>query len=165
MDIKMRNDYIDRGDYVEVICNRGVVYLDKDCIHLIPDRTITVSKNMQYAFFKLNNKAIKLHRWLLSVTDPKIQVDHEDNNPLNNRIYNMRLCNNQLNCRNRRNRKNSSIKYKGVHLTKQNNYMARIQIDKATRLCLGRFNTAEEASEAYNKACTKYHKEYARLNE
>ncbi len=47
-----------------------------------------------------NTRALMMHRAIMGVTDPAIQVDHKDNNGLNNRrSTNLRLCNHQENHR------------------------------------------------------------------
>lgn len=160
----VRNDFDHLGgDTYAVKCKNGIVLMDSMGIGIIPDRTICIHTSGKYAYFKLKGKQIKLHRYLMGISDPKIQIDHINKEPLDNRILNLRKCSNKQNCRNRGNRKNSKIPYKGVTKTKEGNYMARIQVD-GIRLCLGRFDTPEEAAKEYNIAAKKYHKEYARLN-
>jgi hypothetical protein len=46
-------------------------------------------------------KDIYLHRFLLNVNNPKIQVDHKNRNQLDNRKENLRLVNNSQNNMNR----------------------------------------------------------------
>jgi hypothetical protein len=54
--------------------------------------------------------------------------------------------------------------YKGVFLDKRDGvYFATIQINNK-RKYLDRFKTSLEAAKAYNKACTKLHGTFSRLN-
>jgi hypothetical protein len=77
----------------------------------------------------------------------KLVVDHIDNNPLNNNLNNLRVVTNRENCSRLRSEKSGLPT--GVSLDKRRNkYISRIRIgDK--RFTLGRFNTIEEASQAY----------------
>lgn len=70
-------------------------------------------------YFQVGNKNGLLHRQLLNVTDPKIEVDHIDHDNLNNQRSNLRLCTNQQNQLNTRKRSNTSSKFKGVYWIKQ----------------------------------------------
>lgn len=84
-------------------------------------------------------------------------VQHDDNcGPL-------RLVTHQQNQFNRRGRKGSSSKYKGVTLVK-NKWKASITKD-GKRIELGCFDTEEEAAAAYNEAATGLFGEYAHLNQ
>ena len=49
-------------------------------------------------------KSIYLHRVLLGVSDPKVRVDHDDGNGLNNQRYNLRPCTNGQNNMNQQKR-------------------------------------------------------------
>lgn len=40
-----------------------------------------------------------MHRWIMGVTDPEIEVDHRDNDGLNNQRYNLRPCTHLQNMR------------------------------------------------------------------
>ncbi len=51
---------------------------------------------------KSQHTTIPMQRFVLDVTDPKIHVDHRDNNPLNNRKYNLRQTNTSSNAQNRK---------------------------------------------------------------
>ena len=89
-------------------------------------------------------------------------VDHIDGNPLNNRRGNLRLVTKQQNAANARSRGGKS-KYRGVHQQKSGRWAA--QISKAKyRLCLGTYDTEEEAAAAYDEAAKSIHGEFARLN-
>lgn len=47
-------------------------------------------------------KKVMLHRYLLNIYDRRVQVDHKNGDPLDNRKSNLRLCNNSQNIRNRK---------------------------------------------------------------
>jgi len=99
----------------------------------------------------------------MNVTDPKIQIDHIDNNPLNNQRSNLRECTNQQNSFNKSKNKNNKSGFKGVYFDKYaNKYKAQIQINNKVKH-LGRFDTAEEAHEAYKKSALEYHGEFVRF--
>ena len=94
------------------------------------------------------------------------EVDHISGDPLDNRRRNLRLCSTSNNARNRGLRSDSLTGYKGVsYRSSQGVYIARIvPWPAAKRLFLGKFNTAEEAAVAYDRAAVLYHGEYARTN-
>lgn len=93
-------------------------------------------------------------------------VDHEDLNPLNNRRDNLRLANPQESAFNRRKPKSNSSGFKGVTLERNSGlkkrWRAAIGVDGMT-IHLGRYETAEEAFEAYCAAAKRYHHEFARF--
>ena len=43
-----------------------------------------------YALTKINNKEVRMHRYILQITDPEIIVDHVNRNRLDNRRENLR---------------------------------------------------------------------------
>jgi len=115
-------------------------------------------KNSSYGYneFKLNKKMYFRHRIIaysylgLDINNSKIHIDHIDHNKINNNVNNLRLVNHQQNQFNR-------INVKGYHLEKQTNkYKAAIVISKKS-ITLGRFETEEEARNAYLEAKEKYH--------
>jgi hypothetical protein len=105
---------------------------------------------------------IKMHRVVTGVADGE-EVDHIDGNGLNNQSHNLRICNRSQNTRNQHIRKNNKSGYKGVCAVHYGKFSAQIMVNRK-QIYLGRFETAEEASLAYNEACVKYHGEFARPN-
>jgi hypothetical protein len=106
----------------------------------------------------------KLHRFILGVTDPKIEVDHKDGNGLNNRRENLRLATHAQNMSSTGMRKGNTSGYKGVSWHKKaHKWAARIQVN-SKGLHLGLFFTIEEAALAYDAAALLYHGEFAGTN-
>lgn len=117
-------------------------------------------------------KSILMHRVLMAVNDPKIQVDHKDHNGLNNQRKNIRVCTNTQNQYNRRGKGVS--KYLGVNASSSGKkvidgvitytkWKANILVNGKDNY-LGHFNSEKEAAKAYNEAAQKYHGDFANLN-
>lgn len=109
-----------------------------------------------------NPGAVLMHRLLLGITDPNIQVDHRDGDGLNNRRRNLRPCTRDQNHRNARCRSDNASGYKGVGFNRRlNRYFAKIFISRKT-VYLGSFETAAEAHNAYRRAAAAGFGEFAR---
>ena len=79
------------------------------------------------------------------------QIDHINRDKLDNRVENLRWCNNGLNQTNKLKRPNTSSKYKGVSYNKRDElWYCSIQI-KNERKHLGYFKNENEAGLAYNQ--------------
>lgn len=103
-----------------------------------------------------------MHRFIMNFPDK--EIDHINNNKLDNRKENLRLCDRNENCQNASKYKNNTSGYKGVDFNKKTGkFRTRIQHNKKS-IEIGLFNTAKEAAIAYNKAAVLYHKEFANLN-
>lgn len=110
----------------------------------LPSSICRVFAKKNYFTVRHNKKTIKLHRWIMNVTDKNIHVDHQNGNTLDNRRENLRLCTNKQNTQNK--------KVKGYYYDKAyGKYRTSIRVDGKLKN-LGRFNTPEEAQQAYRKA-------------
>lgn len=83
------------------------------------------------------------------------EIDHIDRNPSNNRWNNLRLLTRSQNQANTNTYKNNSTGIRGVHLTKWG-YRAVISLAGKNRH-IGFFQTAEEASKAYQARRLEFH--------
>ena len=92
---------------------------------------------------------------------PDHEIDHKDTDSLNDRIENLREATGSQNKANTRIRKNNTSGIKGVAWRKdKNKFRARITVDRR-EICLGHFDTEEEAREAYLSASRKYFGEFS----
>lgn len=67
-----------------------------------------------------SDKFGKLHRYLLNIKDPKIQIDHINHDGLDNRLSNLRKVNQSINSKNCTVKSNSKTGINGVHFKKKN---------------------------------------------
>lgn len=89
-------------------------------------------------------------------------IDHANGNPCDNRRGNLRFCSILENNRNTKVRKNKATDFKGVGIQGRR-YNARIRVD-GKLLHLGRFDTQEQAAQAYDAAAAKFFGAFARTN-
>lgn len=117
-----------------------------------------------YGYRKNNGKTVLLHRFIMNVSDKSIEVDHKNNNPLDNRKSNLRTCSRLNNNRNKSPHKNSTSKYLGVSWDKiRSKWKSNIYVNKKL-VYLGRFESEIDAAIAYDEIAKKEFKEYANLN-
>lgn len=95
----------------------------------------------------------------------KVQLDHKDRNPLNNRKNNLRICTTAENSRNSRVLRCSNTSgYKGVSWsTAQQKWTADITFNYK-HIYLGAFTDPKQAAAAYNAKAVELHGEFAQLN-
>lgn len=106
-----------------------------------------------------------LHRQVMGVTDSLIEVDHVNGNRLDNRRCNLRLCSKIENRRNKLLQVNSTSGYKGVSFRNATGkWQAKLK-NLNKWICLGDFDTKEQAAIAYNEAALTHFGEFAHLNE
>ncbi len=144
------------------------VLIDKDDWEKIKHISWYIQKQKNHKFrvqTKLSNRTMRLHRFILNVTNPNIKVDHINGNPLDNRRKNLRICSNAENSKNQDLRDTNTSGYKGVTWDKaRKKWKAWIMVNYKG-INLGRFILKKDAAKAYNEAAIKYFGEFARLNE
>lgn len=114
---------------------------------------------------KLISKTILMHRFILKVTDPRVEVDHKGHNGLDNRRHKIRKCiASQNKANSRKTSLSKSSQYKGVSFWKSSGkWSAEIYLN-SKRIYLGAFGNENEAAKAYNKAAVRLFGEFAYLN-
>lgn len=113
--------------------------------------------------------SIRMHRLIMGVTDPKINIDHiKANNTLDNRKSNLRQATAIQNSTNKR--AFGECKYLGVHINKStvngrdyHYFFASIRVNGKPKF-IGSFKNEILAATAYDKAALKYHGEFANPN-
>lgn len=112
---------------------------------------------------------LSMHRLLMGLKRGDPNVDHIDGNGLNNTRANLRICTNAQNAANRKPRRNTSSRYKGVYWqSKTLRWYASIGIttnEGRKVFHLGAFLSEEDAALAYNAAALNHFGEFARLND
>ena len=113
-------------------------------------------RGQPYYCIRCGDKRYKVHRIVghcylgLDITDKKALIDHINHDTLNNNVENLRIVSNQQNQFNLSNAK-------GYYWDKRaNKWVATIGLNKKT-INLGRYDTEEEAREAYLRAKKIYH--------
>lgn len=108
-------------------------------------------------------RGVLMHRLIVGATGRQ-EVDHRDNNGLNNCRNNLRLCTHSQNIAWSR-IPPSLAGFRGVtrRATRSSRYQAFLKVNQEKRY-LGVFTTAEEAAKAYDDAALKQFGEFARLN-
>lgn len=142
-------------------CDFGRVFLHEWCILKGGGYK---QKRYAQSSIKINGiwKRILMHRFIMEVSN-EIEIDHIDNDGLNNQRDNLRIATDNENQYNSYSRQGTSI-YKGVswHI-KANKWISQIMINNKYHY-LGLFENEIDAALAYDDAAKKYHGEFARLN-
>jgi hypothetical protein len=114
---------------------------------------------------KWATKVFFMHRLIMGLSlGDGVVVDHINNEKLDCRRCNLRLCSVAENNRNVGLRKDNTSFYKGVSFDKaRGKFQARIMFENKI-IYLGRFKDPKEAAVAYNAAALKYFGEFATLN-
>lgn len=93
-----------------------------------------------------------------------LEVDHKNNDPLDNQKENLRICTHQQNIENSLPTRGRDSKCKGVCLHKRcSKWQAQIYFNGKS-IYLGLFNVKEDAARAYDKKALELFGDYARTN-
>ena len=157
----MKEIYLANGKGIALVNNEDYEMLSK-----YKWQNNQMGKGYAITSIKINNKYSNkyMHQFLIDVSDG-YEIDHIDNNGLNNQRDNLRVVTHRQNMMNKVKYKNSTSIYKGVCWHKQNKkWQASIRLDKKLHY-LGYFIDEKDAAIAYNIKAKELFKEYAYLNE
>lgn len=119
----------------------------------------TKQSRVPYVLICVDGKQYYAHRlaWVyMTGSEPKGLVDHKDTNSLNNKWENLREATKSQNGLNSKVRSTNKLGVKGISKNKQGFLV---------RICLGTYDTLEEAIEVYNAAIMQHFGEFAKLSE
>lgn len=135
--------------------------VDEDQWHNLSQYSWCLSED--YVMTSINKNKIMLHRYLMDAPENKI-VDHINNNPLDNRLFNLRLATIAENNYNSSKNTSTSCKYKGVsRRTGYGNYIVSIQKNEVSYY-LGLYYNEDIAGLAYNIKAQELFGKFANLN-
>lgn len=152
---------------IESVCKNFKSIIDDDDYEIaskIRWSALKVKTGKIYFVSKVKGKFTYLHRVIAKATKGQ-EVDHRNRETLDNRKHNLRICDRSGNCKNILKRKGLSSQYLGVSYHKRDRCWRASIRTKIGRLHLGNFKTEREAAIAYDFAATKYHGEFANLNQ
>jgi hypothetical protein len=120
-----------------------------------------LSHGKVYGLHKNRQSHYLMHRFILGLTDPKLQGDHKDGDGLNNQKYNLRIATHAQNQHNKTKPINNTSGVTGVSWHKRSQrWRVDITVNNKSRT-IGTFKSFEEAVEARKDAAIKLHKEFA----
>ncbi len=157
------------------LSNGFIVFVDDEDYEWLSQYKWQIGKRRHTCYVYRNGRTINgvkqhspyMHREIMSKYHDVgyMDVDHIDNNGLNNCKNNLRLCTRTQNHGNRRVQTGFTSKYKGVGWHKTTNrWRAYIQIN-GKYVHLGMFNDERLAALAYNNAAINHFGEFAKLND
>jgi hypothetical protein len=119
-----------------------------------------------YAIRKVGKTIQRMHRFIMELSDPAVQVDHRDHDGLNNQRGNLRPATNAQNRSNgRKPATGHTSRFKGVYWNKKDGkFRAQIKVLQLN-IYLGLFDQEIDAARAYNKAAVRHFGEFAQLND
>ena len=141
----------------EIVLPSGhITKIDDEDFALISNHRWYIQKyknsDILYAKSRINGKYIRMHRFIMNPPDNMV-IDHINQDGLDNRKCNLRICTVSENARNKKKTifKKNKTGIKGVHQFVTKKGAVRFQ----ATLSLGVFDTKEEASATYKNALVK----------
>jgi|11_taG_2_1085331.scaffolds.fasta_scaffold41009_1 hypothetical protein len=126
----------------------------------------TISKyswSISTSLYARNRTLWMMHRFIMNCPN-WMYIDHINNDKLDNRKSNLRVCTHQENDMNRRSRISSTSKYKWVYFYRAYKKWSVNITYKWKRIHIGYFKNEDEAGMAYDKKAKELFWEYAYLN-
>jgi len=142
---------VDAGDYYWLNSYKWIVYGNRNNFYAV--RNSIVAPN--------ETRPVYMHRLIMN-PPPGLLVDHRNCDSLDNRRSNLRHATPSQNMQNRRKKKNTTSKYRGVWFY-NGKYESQISY-RGKKMWVGIFDSEIDAAHAYDEAAKKYHGEFARLN-
>ena len=179
----MKNKYIIEDNTVKIILNRRqkdnlFTIIDKDDFKKVdafegtfyprayPDINgyyATICLYLGIINGKPKYKNIRLHRIILDYYNLKYDIDHINNDPLDNRRENLRIVDKKNNSRNRIGKNsNNTTGYRNVTFY-EGYYIVQLQVDGKNKR-LGKFKDVDEAGVFAEKMRKKFYKEFSGSN-
>lgn len=125
------------------------------------------ARRQQHVYLGVNkyeNVTFSMHRMIMGLTDPKIEVDHINHNKLDNRKCNLRICNRNGNVQNTSSCRNSSSKYIGVCWDKRDKVWIATVKHNGKQVYRAYFKNEVDAAKERDRVASIYHGEFANLN-
>lgn len=146
----------------------AVIYTSKKQVILLDDHLLEKAGQFLWYVNRLgyaanDSKPRKLmHRLIMGY--PKENVDHKNGNKLDNRLSNLRLCNQSQNTANSPKRKTNVSGYKGVSWNKRYSKWEAYITKDYKHIFLGYFDDRKEAALAYNNRAILEFGDFCKLN-
>jgi hypothetical protein len=121
-------------------------------------------KSGDYFITRIDNKMIKIHRYIMDVDNPNIKVDHINHDSRNNTDENLRLSTTLFNNHNKKKKENTSSKYIGVSFKKNEKIWTAAICFENKKYYLGRFKNELDAAKVYNVKAIELYGDFANLN-
>lgn len=150
IEIPLTRGYVTRIDAADRVFTDGRKW------HVV----VCQSRKAVYACTKVNGKCVTLHKLLCPDWD---EVDHADGDGLNNCRSNLRDGAGFRNKGNTGMRSTNTSGFKGVTRKGSSSWQSRITVNREM-ICLGTYDTPEEAADAYDRAAVHHFGEYAKTN-
>ena len=152
---------------MEIALTKGKVALvdEEDFEHLEEFKWYATTKGYAVRDVHVEGKkvTIRMHRVVMNSPD-SLQVDHINNDKLDNRKSNLRLCNNTQNQANKPPTKQNTSGYRGVTFHKLTNKWQAQIIFKGKKKSLGLYHNIKKAAAAYDKRAKELFGEFAYQN-
>lgn len=161
-----KNKYIENSDTIEIILKNarleevGRAVIDTDD----KDRVLYYKWYLNQNGYVCNDVVGYLHSFVSGKDKKGVVVDHINNNKLDNRKENLRICSNGVNIQRAVSFKSNTSGYRGVcYVRRLDRWFASIKKD-GIQYSLRYHKTKEDAAKAYNKKALELFGEYAWVN-
>jgi len=163
---RILNKYEILDDVTKIYLNGNyTILIDTKDYPLVKDVTWRIhnSRGVLYARGWNGKKLIFLHRILIGIPPKGYDIDHINQNSLDNRRENLRICTHAENCQNAKLSKINKSGYRGVSWNNTNKNW-RVRLTARPTIEVGSFHTLIEAVNAYDAAIVKRRCEFGVTN-